>query len=103
MNIRGEVGVEHEGGARWAAILESVDWEEIASRLEITRREMQVVECVCAGHADASIASALRISQNTVHAHINRLYVKLRVCNRTQLVLVVFVEFVKLSQRSRGS
>ena len=50
----------------------------------LSDREAAVFELLAEGRANADIARALRMSQNTVKFHLRNLYSKLGVANRTQ-------------------
>jgi DNA-binding CsgD family transcriptional regulator len=64
----------------------------VAPVLGLSPRETQVLTCVLAGLTEAGIAQALGISTHTVHTHLERLYRKLGIHSRTQLLLVVVNE-----------
>jgi DNA-binding CsgD family transcriptional regulator len=51
----------------------------------LTRREQQIALMAAAGHSDAAIAAALRISVRTVQTHLARVYRKLAVPGRNEL------------------
>lgn len=55
-------------------------------RLGISRREMEVLTLMAAGHSNEEIARSLFISANTVKTHTSSLYAKLGVKRRTQAV-----------------
>ena len=46
------------------------------------------------GLHEESIGRQLEISSHTVHAHINRLYSKLQVKSRSELIVHVFLTYV---------
>ncbi len=52
-------------------------------RWPLTARERDVVRWLARGKADRDIATILKISPRTVHKHLQRLYAKLGVENRT--------------------
>jgi DNA-binding NarL/FixJ family response regulator len=51
----------------------------------ITEREKEIIEQVCQGCRNKEIASRLFVSEQTVKAHLNRVFRKLNVSNRSQL------------------
>ena len=62
-----------------------------SSRLALlSRREQDVVRCVIEGQSNRQIAEALRISQHTVKNYMFKIFEKLGVCNRVELVFQVF-------------
>lgn len=48
-----------------------------------TRREEEVLAALCRQLSNKEIASALGLSPATVHAHLNRIFKKMNVPNRT--------------------
>src|SRR5581483_6321098 len=55
-----------------------------ASVLELSTREMEVLEAMCRGRTNLEIAGALSISPFTVKNHVQRIFRKIGVNNRTQ-------------------
>ncbi len=53
----------------------------------LSKRERQVLQCICRGDSDATMASALEVSHHTIRNHIASLYRKLGVHNRTEAAL----------------
>ena len=53
----------------------------------LTERELEVLCLVVAGLSNSEIADQLIIATSTVKSHINRIYGKLGVENRTQAVI----------------
>jgi DNA-binding NarL/FixJ family response regulator len=74
----------------------------VADSLRLTPRELDVVQGVFDNGTEASIAKQLRLSTHTVHAHLDRLYRKLRVSNRTALTLRVFTEILACERAHRA-
>jgi DNA-binding CsgD family transcriptional regulator len=60
--------------------------QDLASRFHITPRENEIIGHICSGRSNKDIAQALFISVNTVKRHANRIYSKVGVNNRVQLV-----------------
>jgi DNA-binding CsgD family transcriptional regulator len=52
----------------------------------LSQRERQVAELLVEGYANVNIAAHLQLSENTVRTYVRRLYRKLGVYNRLQLV-----------------
>lgn len=55
---------------------------------KLTEREQGVLELVAEGATNAQIAARLRVSENTVKFHLQNLYLKLGVANRTEAAAV---------------
>ncbi len=70
-------------------------WAEIACRLKLSGRELQIVRGIFDDETDFCIAQRLGISLHTVHTHVERLHRKLAIMNRPQLLLLVVQEFMK--------
>ena len=55
-------------------------------RLGITRRELEILECVARGLSNRQIGEALFVSENTVKTHCSRVFDKLGARRRTEAV-----------------
>lgn len=55
-------------------------------RLNISKRELEVLQLMAKGHSNQEIADALFVSLNTVKTHLSNLFLKLEVSRRTQAV-----------------
>jgi DNA-binding CsgD family transcriptional regulator len=53
---------------------------------ELSKRELEVLQLMAAGHSNAEIAEQLFVSLNTVKTHSSKIYEKLDVKRRTQAV-----------------
>ncbi len=58
----------------------------------LTPRERQVAAHVTAGATDREIARSLSISPRTVHKHLQQIYRKLDLTNRTGLIVLLYKE-----------
>lgn len=58
----------------------------------LTRREVEVLRCLCEGLDPATIAERLVISQKTVGTHLEHIFRKLEVSSRAQAVALAFRE-----------
>ncbi len=52
----------------------------------ITRREKEIIACVCEGLSNKEIAQRLGLSEYTVKTHLNNIFRKLNVTSRSQLM-----------------
>jgi DNA-binding NarL/FixJ family response regulator len=52
----------------------------------VSDREKDVIQCVCEGLSNAEIAQSLALSPHTVKAHLNRIFRKLNIKRRSQLL-----------------
>jgi DNA-binding CsgD family transcriptional regulator len=72
-----------------AAEASPLGMEHVFERYGITRRERQIVEKVCLGKTNKQIADELFISLQTVKDHTHRIYSKIGINSRMQLVQVM--------------
>jgi DNA-binding CsgD family transcriptional regulator len=87
---------------RGASLLTDHAWLEIARTLGLTKRELQIVQGVFDNLPKAGIAKRLKISGHTVHTHLNRLFKKLTVTTRTELVLRIVEQMITLTLSETG-
>jgi DNA-binding CsgD family transcriptional regulator len=87
---------------RGASLLTELTWLEIARTLGLTKRELQIVQGVFDNLPKAGIAKRLKISGHTVHTHLNRLFKKLTVTTRTELVLRIVEQMIGLTLSETG-
>lgn len=76
------------------SFLPDATWDVLGTMLNLSPREGDIVRRLCADEPEASIAHELSISPHTVHSHMERLYRKLGVNSRAQVVLRLFGEYV---------
>jgi DNA-binding NarL/FixJ family response regulator len=82
-----------------ASFLDDTTWHRLADQLRFSTRELQIVRAIFADEKEAAIARSLQISPHTVHTHIERLYAKLQIASRVQLVVTVLTELLVLTSR----
>jgi DNA-binding NarL/FixJ family response regulator len=58
----------------------------ISPEIELSKREMEVLECLSQGMTSAQVASELFISENTVKTHVRHILEKLEASNRAEAV-----------------
>ena len=71
-------------------------WYSLANSLKLSTREFQIVQFLFDDQTEAAIAEQLEISSHTVHTYFERLYRKLSVCSRGELMVRVFSEHLTL-------
>ena len=76
------------------SLLPSFAWAYLQTRMNLSPREADIVRYLTLDEPEASMAHLLGISPHTVHTHLGRLYRKLGVASRAQVVLRVFDEYV---------
>lgn len=81
---------------RRSSFLSDEKWNAISHRLRLSPREFEIVRCIVDGSSEADAARTLSMSTHTVHTHLERLYRKLDVSNRSDLVVRVFAAYVTL-------
>lgn len=82
----------------WGAeLLSPVAWAAVAQALHLSPREVEILRGVFNDDTEHAIANELHSSPHTVHTHLGRLHHKLRVRTRTQIVLRVFREYLRLT------
>lgn len=54
----------------------------------LTRREIDIIELIANGMRNKEIATALAIAEETVHAHVKKIFVKLHVNDRTAAISI---------------
>ncbi len=78
-------------------------WSRLGRILKLSRRELEIVRGVFNDQTEFAIACNLGISEHTVHTHVERLYRKLDVRDRTQLILRVVREFMHPASAPRNA
>jgi len=58
----------------------------LIARLELSKRELEILRLLAQGHSNQDIASKIFVSLSTVKTHIQNLYDKLEVKRRTQAI-----------------
>lgn len=82
-------------GAVGHEVLSDRQWRDLTAAFRLSDREAEVVLSVVDDLKESAIASRLGISPHTVHTHIERLYRKLGVRSRVELLTLLFSEHLR--------
>jgi len=107
MRVRTGYPGTHRSGRVARSLLSEDQWRSIAGSLHLSGRELQITQFVFDDKKEGAIARELGISSHTVHTHLERLYKKLAIASRCELIVRVFAEYLALegdgsAQRCRG-
>jgi DNA-binding NarL/FixJ family response regulator len=65
-------------------------WEKIRSELQLSPRHEQIVELILRNHADKEIAAAMGLKIPTIRTYKTRMFQRLGVADRIDLILWMF-------------
>ncbi len=65
-------------------------WNQIAKQLDLSPQQKRIVELILCNACDKQIADILDRGKPTVRTHLNRIYRRLNVKDRGELVLLIF-------------
>lgn len=74
-------------------IFDEAEWTALTRELALSPKQVQIVRRVIQGMSDKRIALELNMSMATVRTHLSRLFAKLDIQNRNELILLVFRQF----------
>lgn len=72
-----------------AALFGEQEWVEIAGYLELSPRQADIVALILRGKRDKQIAAALDLSVPTVRTYLSRIFSRMGVQDRVELILRV--------------
>ncbi|MGA2499869.1 MAG: helix-turn-helix transcriptional regulator [Tepidisphaeraceae bacterium] len=81
------------------AFISEEAWELLARDMHLSGRELQITRQVFDDRKEGDIAAGLAISPHTIHTHLDRLYHKLGVKSRVELVVRVMTRFLELTSQ----
>jgi ATP/maltotriose-dependent transcriptional regulator MalT len=84
-------------------VIPSDAWDSLGELLQLSRREVQIIQLVFADEKEGNIAGSLGISRHTVDTYFRRLYAKLQVSSRPQLILRVVGAYLKRDSKSTAA
>lgn len=84
----------HHELSRQTAFLSADEWDALRRMLSLSERQAEICLLILSDCSEAQIADGLGISCHTVHSHLERLYRKLAVKSRTELLVLLFQAYV---------
>jgi DNA-binding NarL/FixJ family response regulator len=76
-------------------IFSEEEWDILINELSLSPRQGEIIHLLLNGHSDKQVALKLDIAVPTVRTHLSRLFSKLDLQDRTELILHVFCHFRK--------
>ena len=76
-------------------LFSEIEWKELVEGLSLSPRQAQICEKLFCSLSDKQIAHLLKISVPTVRTHLSRLFLKLNVQDRQELIIHFFHYFRK--------
>jgi DNA-binding NarL/FixJ family response regulator len=70
--------------------LPHVLWTQLVEILHLPPRQIRIVELILRNHCDKQIAAALGIKVPTLRTYVQRIYLRMGVSDRQELVLKLF-------------
>ncbi len=67
-------------------------WDRLGGAMRLSARELEILRAIFDDQKESAIAWSLGISPHTVHTHIERIYKKVGVASRCQLLVRVFAQ-----------
>src|SRR5690242_6212499 len=82
----------HAGATRSGNLqpLRSDEWRLISAELAVTPQQARIIELILAGHRDKQIARQMGVGLPTIRTQLSRVFERLGVCDRVELLLRVF-------------
>ncbi len=68
-------------------LVSSKESESVKKRLLLTKMEKEIVKMICQGNSNKVIMKKLKITEQSVKSHLNRIYKKTGVTDRLQLAV----------------
>lgn len=74
-------------------IFTQAEWNQLSDKLGLSPRQSQVANLLLMGLSDKQIASKLDISTHTLRTYLDRMFTKMSVGDRCELIVHIFREF----------
>ena len=80
-------------GVQDKTVFSAQEWDELMKALLLSPRQIEIAQRVLEGQSDKQIAIDLRMAVATVRTHLGRLFTRLDVRNRNELILLLIWQF----------
>lgn len=88
---------------RGSKVFRDHEWHLLVTQLGLSKREKEITQRVFDNLGETAIARDLGLAPSTVHTYLRRLYRKLGVRSRGELLVLVFSAFLKSSEANGDS
>jgi DNA-binding CsgD family transcriptional regulator len=82
-------------GSEVQTLFSKSEFTVLAEELSLSPRENQIVGQILSGHSDKQIAQNLEMAVPTLRTHLTRIFSKLDVNDKNELIVQVFSQFRK--------
>lgn len=72
------------------APIEASTWAGVVKSLRLSPQQVRIVECLLRGMRDKDIAATLELREPTIRTYLKRIFQRVRVRDRIELVIRVF-------------
>lgn len=86
----------HDGSAETSSLssndelFSDADWQRLTTHFSLSGRQAEILSCLLHGETDKQIAQRLGIAFPTVRTHLQNIYARFGVSDRTSLVVELF-------------
>ena len=77
------------------------EWQRVSEKLGFSTQQGRIVELILRGASDKEIAAVLGLSRHTVRTYLSRIFARLGVSDRLELVIHVFVAVLHEGEHRR--
>ena len=77
------------------------EWDSIAAQLHLSPRLLQIVRCIFDGLEERAICDALGIASGTIHSYLDRLFKRLGIHSRSELIVRLFLAYASARNKDR--